>query len=441
MTGLSVREITHPDDREVTERIIHQAWSPIPSSSKIEKRYLHKTGKIVWGEVHTRLFRGPQSGTVYHVAQIIDITDRKRTEETLRQREQAYKALADNAPDLVVRFDRKFRHLYVSPAIKSILERPARDYIGKTNKELGAPRHLDRLWCRAFRAVLRTGQTQPVEFELDTPLGLRVYQSRIAPEFDSDGSVQHLVAITRDITEQKRLKDDLQKSYAELERKVEDRTSRLRALAGELTRVEQRERHRITHILHEDLQQVLVAIKFQISEVPQKKPDTQVLNGTERERAMDMIDSALSITRNLCVGLTPTVLHDLGLNEAIEWLVVDMRTKLGLTVTFKAPQPPFYLQSEDIRAFAFTAIREILMNVVKHAQVKAASIRVRTLRDGKIRIEIKDNGVGFHPHLETGRTFGLFSIRERATALGCHLDLSSAPGRGTCVNLTLPIAG
>jgi PAS domain S-box-containing protein len=423
----------------VTERIIRQAWSPNPSVSKLEKRYLHKKGKVVWGEVHTRLFCGPQSGTAYTMAQVIDITERKEAEETSRQREQAYKALADNAPDVVVRFDRKFRHLYVSPAIESISTRPARDYIGKTNKELGVPPHLDRLWCRAFRAVFRTGQTQAVEFELHTPLGLRAYQCRIAPEFDSNGSVQHLVAITRDITDQKQLKDDLHKSHAELERKVEDRTNRLRSLAGELTRIEQRERRRITHILHEDLQQVLVAIKFQLSEVPRITPDTQEKNADDQERVMDMIDTALSITRNLCVGLTPSVLHDLGLNAALEWLADDMRKTAGVTVIVNAPHP-FHLKSDDIRAFAFTAIREILMNVVKHAQVKAASIRVRTIRDNQIRIEIRDKGVGFDPHLDTGRSFGLFSIRERAAALGCHLDLSSAPGRGTCVILTVPIA-
>lgn len=433
----TVRVITHPADRKKSAQVIRGAGSSPPVSAKLEKRYLHKSGKVVWGEVHTRLVRDPRSKTSYAIAQVIDITNWKVAEQDLQQEKTAYKALADNAPDMIVRFDRKLRHLYVNLATEKIAGRFSRDFIGKTNKDLGVPPHLEIIGSRTLRRLLRTRQTQNIEFEMATPQGPRAFESRIAPEFAADGSVKNMVCVTRDVTEQKRLKDALQRSHAELESKVEDRTRRLRDLAGEISRIEQRERHRIAHILHENLQQVLVAIQFQLSEAPQISPD-RILRENNAQ-ALEMINSALTITRNLCVDLTPPVLHDLGLKAALEWLAGEMRTKMGLTVILSA-FPQFRLGCDDLRAFAFTAIREFLTNVIKHAQVKTASIQIHKLNQNTIKVEIRDSGVGFNPHLENSPTFGLFSIRERAIALGCRLDIDSTPGQGTCIRLTIPIA-
>jgi len=381
------------------------------------------------------MFRDPRSKTLYAIAQVIDITNWKMAEQELQQEKTAYKALADNAPDMVVRFDRKLRHLYVNPATEKIAGRPSRDFIGKTNKDLGVPPYLELIGSRTLRRLMRTRQPQNIEFEMATLQGPRAFESRIAPEFAADGSVKNMVCVTRDVTEQKRLKDALQISHAELESKVEDRTRRLRDLAGEISRIEQRERRRISHILHENLQQVLVAIQFQLSDVPQAPPD-RILR-ENNARALEMINSALTITRNLCVDLTPPILHDLGLKAALEWLAGEMRAKMGLTVIL-TPFPQFRLGSDDRRAFAFTAIREILTNVIKHAQVKTASIQIHKLNQDTIKVEIRDAGVGFNPHLENSPTFGLFSIRERAIALGCRLDIDSTPGQGTCISLTIP---
>lgn len=436
LTRRTVREITHPADRGITARTIRQAGTPAPISLQLEKRYLHKSGKIVWGETHVRSFRAPLSGRLRHAAYIIDITERKKAEADLQRREQDFKTLADNAPDLVVRFDRKLRHLYVNPATEAITGLKSQDFIGKTNKELGVPPLLETIGSRALRRVLKTGQPEIVEFKMATPQGPRVLESRIAPEFAANGSVKNMVCITRDITDQKRLQEALEKSHTDLERKIADRTSRLRALAGELTRIEQQERRRIAHILHEDLQQILVALKFQLGTPPGK--GRKRLSHYDPERAVEMVDAALKVTRSLCMGLTPPILHDLGLKSALEWLAGDLRHTMGLTVTIDSP-PFFRPLSDDIRAFAFSAIREILTNVIKHAGIKTAHIHAEKIPGGKIRISIEDRGIGFIPHLENGRTFGLFSIRERAAALGGQLDIDSAPGRGTRVSLTLPL--
>jgi signal transduction histidine kinase len=117
-----------------------------------------------------------------------------------------------------------------------------------------------------------------------------------------------------------------------------------------------------------------------------------------------------------------------------------MRDKFGLVVDHKADTTHDFL-NDDLRAFAFTAVRELLMNVTKHAGVKAASICVHTHGADRIAIEVRDKGKGFDAKANSsgGQKFGLFSIQERAESLGGRLDVVSRPGGGTCVTLTLPI--
>ena len=233
---------------------------------RAEYRRVFRTGRsvsteeatVVGGEVlttETHKLPLTDHGTVHRVITVVrDITKRKQMEESLRRSEQAYKALADNAPDLVVRFDKGLRHLYVNPVVEGISGISPRDFLGKTNRELGMPRKLESFWTRAFHQVFRTGRGRTIEFEYPTPKGPRTYQSRIAPELGADGAVEHLVCITRDITEQKRAERALREAHENLEREVRARTADLRAMAAEVVRAEEQERERIGQILHEDRQ-------------------------------------------------------------------------------------------------------------------------------------------------------------------------------------------
>ncbi|ABA19988.1 PAS/PAC sensor hybrid histidine kinase [Trichormus variabilis ATCC 29413] len=138
-----------------------------------------------------------------------DITERKRLESELQQREQEFKMVAENAPDIISRVDREFRHLYVSPAVEAATGIPPEVFIGKTNTELGMPEEICTFWHENLQRAFDTGQKQVVEFSFPTPTGLRWYQSHLAPEFASDGSATTLVNIARDVTDYKRIEQAL----------------------------------------------------------------------------------------------------------------------------------------------------------------------------------------------------------------------------------------
>jgi signal transduction histidine kinase len=233
--------------------------------------------------------------------------------------------------------------------------------------------------------------------------------------------------------EQKRVEEDLRSSHAALEH----RTGQLQALAADLTQAEQRERRRLAKVLHDHLQQLLVGAKFQ----------TGVLQGRIRDKGLrpvvlqltEALDEAIRSARSLTVELSPPLLYEAGLADALEWLGRQMFEKQGLDVTVRA-DPDTEPACEEIRVFLFDAVRELLFNVIKHADAGSAQVHLRRHTRDHIEISVSDGGVGFDPErLERHVGFGLLSIRERLELLGGWMSVESGPGRGSRITLVAPL--
>ncbi|MBW4581127.1 MAG: GAF domain-containing protein [Tildeniella nuda ZEHNDER 1965/U140] len=146
-----------------------------------------------------------------------DVTERRQAEALLHHRQEEFRALAENSPDIVVRFDREFRHVYVNPAAEAATGIPPQAFIGRTNAELGMSTDLLALWNETLQTVLTSGQEQIIEFQRYESDSLKSYQSRVVPEFAQDGSVEFLLCVSRDITEYKQAETIL-RQQAERER-------------------------------------------------------------------------------------------------------------------------------------------------------------------------------------------------------------------------------
>src|SRR5947208_6396893 len=218
-----------------------------------------------------------------------------------------------------------------------------------------------------------------------------------------------------------------------------ERAKKLRLLSSELSLAEEAERRRIAEMLHEDLQQLLVAARMQLT-VLCRTQDAAQRESISRTIA-DVLERSFQLTRSLSMQLAPPVLHERGLAAALEWLVAETRKSYHVDVTAEA-DPSANPRAADVRIFLFRAVRELLLNSVKHGGGSAVHITMQHLRPDKVRIVVADGGPGFDPSsLEDKRTgsqtFGLVNIRDRVSSFGGKFHIDSGPKRGTRITLSL----
>jgi PAS domain S-box-containing protein len=219
------------------------------------------------------------------------------------------------------------------------------------------------------------------------------------------------------------------------------RTSQLQALARDLTRAEERERQRIADVIHDQLQQLLSVARIKLGMTV-----GQIRTRSNREsliEADDLLAEALEITRSLTADLRPAILYRSGLAAALRWLGRSYGTRFDLTIAVEAEEDVDV--EEELRVALFRSVRELLFNIVKHARVRIARVQLGRGADGRVRILVSDDGVGFDPEAVraregTGGGFGLFSLRERLELLGGELEVVSAPGRGASFTILAPPA-
>jgi signal transduction histidine kinase len=277
----------------------------------------------------------------------------------------------------------------------------------------------------------------------------------------------------------RRWEQALRDSRAALERRVEERTKelrdangqledevrerrraegqilayqeRLRSAAAELSNAEERQRRQIAATLHDAighrLAVAVMKLRGVLGDADPTAPaapagDNRANRRTpEIARACELVEQAIGHTRSLTLQLSPPILYELGLEPAVEWLADQVQAETGLLVTVAddgQPKPA----DDQIRPLVFSAVRELLVNVAKHARAHTATIELA--RDGAdhLRVAVCDDGVGLRPPAVTASAatgFGLFNIRERFEHLGGTFELSSEPGRGCRVTLRAPL--
>jgi signal transduction histidine kinase len=255
-------------------------------------------------------------------------------------------------------------------------------------------------------------------------------------------------ALEMELGQRKRAEEALRRLNADLEQRVAERTRdlvvsnhRLQALASELTLAEQRERKRLASELHDYLAQILALGRIKISQLRQKvstqAPDVQPLV----VEIDNLLEKAGEYTRSLMAKLNPPVLDELGLPSALNWLAKQMPLH-GLMVEVRLSQERVPLP-DDQAVLLFQSVRELLINVAKHAGTDRATVSLTLEPDQELRIEVQDQGRGFDTVAMEAKSehghFGLFSVRERMQAMGGRLDVRSRPGEGTTVTMVLPL--
>jgi signal transduction histidine kinase len=269
-----------------------------------------------------------------------------------------------------------------------------------------------------------------------------------------------------EVLERKRSEDELWRYKQQLEEQVLERTAqlsqtvsslkdqiagrvlaeqslvayqeKLRALAFDLCATEERERRRLSRYLHDSIGQTLAFCKIKLQSFQRSSRRTGSDNRVRE--IQDMIEKSITETRKLTLELSPPILHELGLVPAIEWLCKRFQAEHQIQFSINADSRPLSLD-QDLSNLLFHATREVIVNIIKHAEAKNAIVNVHQDRD-YICVEIRDDGCGFDPqsmqdNIKERDAFGLFSVRERLHSLGGRMEIVSNRGSGTNVKLIL----
>ena len=266
------------------------------------------------------------------------------------------------------------------------------------------------------------------------------WRARFVPD---DGLVY---ASARDISVSKRLEQELVHKHHQLEdseRRIDERTDQLRAVAVQLNTAEKRERQSIAMELHDELNQVLAIAQLKLSILMNEcgtRPEYELRQKLEAISAL--INLADDTVRSLSWRTSPSFGHALGLEAGLVALADHLWQTFGLRVALRGSGLNTRLP-DDIVTTIFRGVREALMNVVRHAHVDSAEV-VTLRQDKHLLISVIDRGAGFMAsnadHVSKMSGYGIFGVRERMTTIGGDLQIDSTPGDGTVVVLSVPLS-
>lgn len=260
----------------------------------------------------------------------------------------------------------------------------------------------------------------------------RYIQIRAEVVTDAEGSPISLMGIAQDVTDRKRADEQLRSSREQL-----------RALSAHLQFIREEERSRIAREVHDELGQVLTALKMDLSLLNHKLLESSAVLPRkmlyEEIKSMSKkVDITIKSVRKIVTELRPEVLDHLGLKAAIEWQAQEFQTRSGIDCKLDPHMESIEMNDRDGETAIFRILQEALTNIARHSGATKVEIFLNK-KDHGITMEVRDNGRGIsEADLTKSRSFGLLGMRERALFLGGDLEVKGNPGFGTSVKVQIP---
>lgn len=430
MTGMDVFELISANDRPKAQKDIKKMLKR-GHSGHLEYTLLRKDGREFAAELSVTALKGNNGKVQGLIFLTWDITERRHAYEALSESEGKYRTLFEG---------RLYGTVVIDPTMKTVMVNKVgaemfgfdspREAAGVNIFDYIAPEERERTYRMIIEDMFGKGHREVHEFKAISRDGKEIWIHAEGVRIEYEGNIFGLISF-RDITELKRAEVQLL-GYQE----------ELRSLASQLSLAEEQERRRIATEIHDRLTQTLALCSIKLGETL----DSPACAGFARPlgQIQALIKQLIGEARSLTFKLSSPLLYEVGLEPALEHLTEQIQTEQGIECSFRddGSSKPLH---DDIRVTLFQAVRELLVNVGKHARASKTWINVGS-QNGCIEIVVEDNGIGF----ETRRTdsdrktlagFGLFSIRERLRHLGGSLKVDSEPGRGTRATILAPLKG
>ena len=428
------QDITHPDDLTLDLEHVQRLLTGEAETYNMEKRYLRKDGEIVWVNLTVSLLHLESGAPDYFISIVEDITEQKLAEIALIESEIRLELAVRGTGLGIWDYDMVSGHVIYDDNWASMLGYTPEELapVPDTWSDLVHPDDFDEALAQLEEHWAGNREDYSLDIRMKCKNGAWKWVNTRGKvvERDENGRPLRMTGTLLDIDERKKVEQEL-RNYQR----------RLKALAAELTLAEERERRRIAADLHDHVSQSLALARIQLGTA--RNVDSESGRNGMLDDVSQTLLKAIQDTRSLIFDLSSPMLNDLGLATAVSaWLRDQIGTPYNLETKFDDDGQKKPL-TEDVRAILFRNVRELLVNVARHAQANEIQVSLER-QDASIKIMIRDDGVGFDPqqtiqpdHKKGG--FGLFSIQERMADLGGCLDIVSAPGEGCTAVLIAPL--
>lgn len=409
-----------------------------PESQRLGMHGMFRLPIVVYGEIRVvvRVFshriRARDAAVVEFMTaiglQIGQFLQRQPSAEQLRESEALKSAILEASLDAVITVDAEARVIEFNLAAESLFGYSRATVLGRELVRLIVPPAMRERALAAFaeyRATRASGMLRKRFATSAMRADGSVFPVEVALTTIGIGDPPLLTIYVFDATARTRAEQEVV-AYQE----------RLRSLMTDLLLVEEHERRRLAADLHDGLSQTIALAQMKLAALRAE------LDG-KLEHALDEIEGLIDQTnlaaRSIGFELSPPVLHDLGLEPAVQWLVENIHDRYGIAIVLEDDGQPKPIE-ERTRVILFRSIRELLINAAKHAGARHVRVRLQCDAD-QVQASVEDDGIGMDSGVVAVKGSGLISIRERLVHVGGNMRIESAPGLGTKIRLCAPLAG
>ena len=420
------REHVHPDDWEKTTKTSDKFLKGEIPFYELEYRLMCKDGSYKW-----ILDRGKTMSwdkdmhPIRCIGTHTDITERKNIEQAIKESEQYTSSILSAIPDLIFVLDNNKTIIDFKSGDKKNLIIPAEEFLNKPIDEL-LPQNILPLVKKSIAAVFENKKPNLIEYKLRINKDWNFFECNMVPLGETK-----VIAMIRNITQRKQIEESLIKSEVQL-----------KSYAAHLQNIREEERILLAREIHDELGQILVAIKIDLGLLSLKanqhfEKNTSVDFTTQLEHLADLVDKTIKTTRRIMTDLRPEILDVLGIKDALKQHLTKFAERNELKCTFEDKSSFFELDAQQSLTL-FRILQESLTNIVKHA--KASEVKVKLIQNNdKLHLSITDNGIGFNSQNSTKQeSYGLIGMKERAFLIDGNLTITSKKNVGTTIKIDIP---
>ncbi len=436
--GKNITDFFTEDSKKYALDVVFPQFFEKGYCKDIPYKFVKKSGETIDILLSAIAVRADRGEIIRTLAVSIDVTERNRAIEALRQAKEELSLYSRDlerqvskrtreitnilkyTPDVVYVKDRQGKYVLINSRFEELFKVSSEEVRGMTDYEIAPKEVADQFRANDLQ-VLETGKSIQVEERVPQKDGIHTYLSVKFPIYDESEIPSGVCGISTDITAVKKAQDQL------------------RRLSGNIMASQEKERSAIARELHDELGQVMTALRMDSVWMMEHLREADKKAADRALTMRDLIDKTIKDIRSIAIRLRPGVLDDLGLVDALDWYTADFEKRSGISCIFEHAKIPEI--DDTIATAAYRITQEALTNVARHSGAGRVEV-ILEIRGNNLVLNVDDDGRGFEVEsLDESEGFGVAGMRERAALAGGSLLVDSVLGKGTIVRLVVPISG